>query len=457
MSQHDPPPPPGLPPLHDLASERATLGALLLEREAIIAVAPWLREEHFSVWKHGRIYAAALACYARREPPDLATVAAQLRAAGELEQVGGLTALGELAQEVPTALHVVYYARRVEEYGTRRALAESGGRVTAAAYDPDPDLTPDERIARAAEAVAAVAQDRTIGQGFVSAADAATEYLAACQAMEDDGDDGMLGLSTGYPDLDRVTRGLKRGELIILAGRPGDGKTSLALCIAEHIAARGMGVGMFSLEMDRELLINRLVAGQLGCDSTQVPGMVRRGDREAYGVLGALSDLPLYIDHTPALEPAAIRARAAQLAAEHPIGLWVLDYLQLARSGNPRDDEYQRVTAVSAALTAFAKETRTPVLALSQMSRDIERRSSRTPTLADLRGSGAIEQDASQVWFLYREKAEEEEEEEDGASPVTEVHVAKHRNGATGIAPLHFDRRTQRFNSLDRYRAPEGD
>lgn len=451
MSDH----PPGPPPLYDLDSERATLGALLLDREAIIAVAPWLRPEHFELLRHERIYAAVLACYGRREPPDLATVAAQLRAADDLERCGGLTALVELTQSAPHAVHVEYYARRVEEYATRRALIAAAGAVAQSAHDPDPGLTPEGRIAAAAAAVAAVAQGRTVGGGFVSAGDAASEYLAAVQSAGDDDDGDMLGVPTGYPDLDRITRGLKRGELIILAGRPGQGKTSLGLCIAESVALRGVGVGIFSLEMDRELLMNRLVAGRIEVDSTRVPRLIRAGDLAAIEALARIGELPLHIDHTPALSPTAIRARASRLAAEHPIGLWVLDYLQLATSTNPRDDEYQRVTAVSGALAAFAREARTPVLALSQMSREVERRASKVPVLADLRGSGAIEQDASQVWFLYRDEGDEPGAPA-GMCVETEIHVVKHRNGETGIAPLLFDRPAQRFRSLERYRAVEG-
>ncbi len=452
---HDRDHPPGMPPLYDLDSERAALGALLLDREAVIAVAPWLRPEHFYLEKHGQVYAAALACYGRREPPDFATVAAQLRAAGQLEAVGGMSYLGELARSVPTALHVVYYGRRVEAYATRRGLVDASGAVAAAAYDVDPDLTPEGRIERAAASVAAVAAGRAVDEGFVSAADAASEYLAAVEdAPDDDGD--MLGVATGYPDLDRVTKGMKPGELIILAARPGEGKTSLALCISEHVALRGAGVGLFSMEMDRGLLLNRLIAGRIGVDSTQVPRLIRRGHLGAIEALGEIARLPLFIDHTPALSPTAIRARASRLASEHPISLWVVDYLQLAQSGNARHEEYQRVTAVSNGLTAFARETRTPVLAISQMSRDIERRASKAPTLADLRGSGSIEQDASQVWFLYRDEGESESAEAEGRQPVTELHIAKHRNGDTGIVPLFFERATQRFHSLERYRAPEG-
>lgn len=442
--------PPGLPPLYDLDAERAVLGSILAERDAIIAAAPLLTAGDFAIERHAAVYAAALACYQRREPPDLVTVLAELRATDRLRAAGGIAEVAALSDAAPSAVHVEHYARIVAGYATRRRLDEAAGQVRAAAHDPDPAATVEGRLERAAAALAAVAAGHSPGEGFVSAAAATSEYLSAVQAAPDEGDDGMLGLPTGYGDLDRITRGMKPGELIILAARPGKGKTSLALCIAEGVARRGVGVGVFSLEMDRELLINRLVAARIGVDSTRVPGLVRRGDVRAMDALGDISSLPLWVDHTPALTATAIRARAQRLAAEQPIGLWVVDYLQLATSGSPRDDEYQRVSAVSRGLTEFARKTRIPVLALSQLSRAVEGRTDGLPRLSDLRGSGSIEQDASQVWFIHWEPGE------DGEAGVTEIHVAKHRNGDTGVAPLHFDRATASFRNLERYREPIG-
>jgi replicative DNA helicase len=263
----------------------------------------------------------------------------------------------------------------------------------------------------------------------------------------------LLGLATGYGDLDRITQGMKAGELVVLAARPGVGKTALALCIAYHVAQRGHRVGIFSLEMDRELLLQRLVAMELGVETTRVPRLLRRGDQAAMEALARVAELPIHIDHTPALNVLAIRDRARRLSSVQPIELWIVDYLQLAQSGSERDDEVRRITQVSQGLTNFAREQRTPVLALSQLSRAVESRADRVPILSDLRGSGSIEQDASQVWFIYRDELYNDETPYPG---MAEIHVAKHRNGETGTASLRFERATTRFHSLSGYSVPVG-
>jgi replicative DNA helicase len=430
---------PNLP--YDLAAEMATLGAILLDREAIIAVAPWLLPAHFYLEKHALVYAAALRVYARREPPDLATVAAELQRRDELELVGGHTALGELVAQVPTALHINYYARTVERTAVGRALIEAAGRVAALGYDDSRNI--EERLEEAGQLIFQLSAQRQLGQDFVPLATVAGDYLAAVEAAED-GD--LLGLSCGYPELDQITQGLKAGELVVLAARPGVGKTAMALSMALHVAQAGRRVGIFSLEMDRELLMQRLLAMALNVPTTLVPRMIRRGDVRAMDTLAALSELPIHIDHTAALNVLAIRDRARRLAAEAPVDLWIVDYLQLAQSVKERDDEVARITVVSQGLTTMAREFRTPVLALSQLSRAVEGRAGHVPQLSDLRGSGSIEQDASQVWFIYREELYDAETDKTG---VAEIHVSKHRNGETGVATLRFERATTRFHSLD--------
>ncbi|PDW01918.1 replicative DNA helicase [Candidatus Viridilinea mediisalina] len=428
---------------YDIAAERATLGSILLEREAIIAVAPFLAPAHFYLEKHALIYAAQLACYQRREPPDLATVAAQLRSQNHLELVGGIAFLGELVVDVPTAVHVEYYAHIVERTAVGRSLIEAGGRVVALGYDDSRPI--EDRLDQAAQQILEVAAARQVGQDFLPLSQVAGDYLEALQSSMDDGD--LLGLSTGYPDLDQITQGLKAGELVVLAARPGVGKTALALCMAYHVARRGHRVGIFSLEMDRELLLQRLVAMELGVPTTRVPRLLRQGNLEAIGALARVAELPIHIDHTPALNIFAIRDRARRLTNSNPVDLWIVDYLQLAQSEHSGDDEVRRITHVSQGLTSFAREQRTPVLALSQLSRAVESRASRIPMLSDLRGSGSIEQDASQVWFIYRDELYNNESDCPG---IAELHVAKHRNGETGVASLRFDRTTTRFHALER-------
>lgn len=431
-----------LNPPHDLDAERATLGAILLERDAVIAVAPFLRPEHFYLERHAKVYAAQLVCYQRREPPDLTTIVAELRAQGHLELVGGMSYIAELASAVPTAVHVEYYARIVERTAVGRALIEVGGKIAALGYD---DRRPvEERLDEAAHHVYNLTTRRQVGQDFVVLAQVAGNYLESLQTIHYEGN--LLGLTTGYSELDRITQGMKAGELVILAARPGVGKTAFALSIAYQVAKRGHRIGIFSLEMDRELLLQRLIAMELGIETTRIPHLLRRGNYEAMEALARVAELPIHIDHTPALSVLAIRDRARRLTSVESIDLWVVDYLQLAQSGSDRDDEVRRITQVSQGLTNFAREQRTPVLALSQLSRAVENRADRVPVLSDLRGSGSIEQDASQVWFIYRDELYNDETPYPG---IAEIHVAKHRNGEIGTVSLRFDRRTTRFHSMN--------
>jgi len=429
-------------------AERSTLGSILLEREAIIAVAPFLTPGHFYLEKHGLIYEAALECYGRRIPPDLAMVADELRRREHLDLVGGISYLGELSAEVPTAVHIEYYARVVERTAVGRWLIEAGGKIAAIGYDDSRPV--EERLDEAAQLIYKLSAQRQLGQDFVPMMTVASEYLDALEATADEGD--LLGIGSGYADIDAITQGMKPGELVVLAARPSVGKTSMALCIAYNVARCGHRVGIFSLEMDRELLLQRLVALEMAVETTKVPRLLRRGDVEAMRALARVAALPIHIDHTPALNVMAIRDRARRLASQHPVDLWIVDYLQLAQGQSERDDEVRRITAVSQGLMSMEREFRTPVLALSQLSRAVESRADHMPMLSDLRGSGSIEQDASQVWFIYREELYDPETEKRG---IAEIHISKHRNGETGVAPLRFDRRTTAFHSLVRSSAPK--
>jgi replicative DNA helicase len=436
-------------PPFDLAAERAALGAILLERDAIVVIAPFLAPAHFYMEKHALIYQAMLACYQRREPPDLTTVAAELRRQDQLEIVGGLTFLGELAAAVPTAVHIEYYARIIEHSAVGRALIEVGGKIAGLGYDDNRPIA--DRLDEASQLIFQLAARRQVGQDFASLSQIASEYLSKIQDTA--GEDDLLGLGTGYPALDKLTQGMKPGELVVLAARPGVGKTALALSIARQVALRGHRVGMFSMEMDRDLLVQRLVAMELGVDTARAVRLLRRGDQGAIDALARVAELPIHIDHTPSLNVMAIRDRARRLSSEQPVDLWIVDYLQLAQGASDRDDDVRRITAVSQGLTSLARELRTPVLALSQLSRAVEGRAEHIPLLSDLRGSGSIEQDASQVWFIYREELYNRRSERTG---MVEIHVAKHRNGETGMAPLHFDRTTTRFLNAGDNRALAG-
>lgn len=427
--------PPTVP--YDIHAERATLGSLLLERDAIVVVGQWLKAEHFYLEKHALIYSAVLACYQRREPPDITTVSSELRRTGALEIICGTSLLGELMTEIPTAIHIEYYARTVERTALGRALIEAGGKVSALGYDDSCDI--EERMSAAGQLIYQLATQRQVAGGFTSLSTVASEYMESVQAAEDG---ELLGLSTGYPDLDTITQGLKPGELIVLAARPGVGKTSLMLSIAYGLAVAGHRIGIFSLEMDRDLLLQRLLAMKLNIETAHIPRLIRSGNQKAINALAELAELDIHIDHSGALNITTLRDRARQLTAEKPVDLWVVDYLQLAKSDSDRDDDVRRVTAVSNGLMGMAREFRSPVLALSQLSRAVEGRAEHIPMLSDLRGSGALEQDASQVWFIYRDELYHPESEKKG---LAEIHVSKHRNGGTGMAMTRFEARTTRF------------
>jgi replicative DNA helicase len=432
----------------DLTAERATLGALLLDRDAVVAVAPFLTPDHFYLQRHAQIYAAVLACYGRREPPDLATVAAELRRQEQLEQVGGPSELGELVAEVPTAVHVEFYARAVEQTAVRRRLIEAGGRIAAIGYNER--LEVEAAIGQAEAEVLAVAA-RPAGRDFVHIAQVADELFAQISvAQERVGE--VSGLTTGLPDLDELTGGLQRSDLIVVAARPGVGKTALAMTVALNAATKVEArVAVFSLEMSRAQLVQRLLAQRTRIDTKRL----RTGALRAHELtvvadqLGELSALAIHIEDTPGISITELRNRARRLHAHAPLDLVLVDYLQLVRA--PRSEgRVQEVGEIARGLKNLARELDVPVIALSQLSRAVEGRASHVPLLSDLRESGEVEQAADIVMFIVREELYDRETAERG---VAELHVAKHRNGPLGVIPLAFDADTTRFAPLDRRQA----
>lgn len=435
----------------DLQAERATLGAILLERDAIITIAPWLPSEYFYLEKHALIYEAMLACYNRREPPDLATVAAELRRQERLELVGGLGYLSDLAAEVPTAVHIEYYARVVERTAVLRRLIEAGGKIAALGYDETADL--DVTLDRAEAELFNVSQRRST-QDFVAIGQVVNQLFTQIESLQERRGE-VAGVATGYPDLDGLTGGLQPSDLIILAARPSVGKTSLALSLAYNVAfLSNATVGIFSLEMSRDQLVQRVLAMHTGIDMQRLRTGNLRGDELnlAFEGMGVLSELPIYIEDSPGLSITEVRSKARRLAAEVGVDLLMIDYLQLM-SGRRSDNRVQEVTEISRGLKSLARELNVPVIALSQLSRAVEGRQSHVPMLSDLRESGSIEQDADIVMFIYREELYDKDTDKKG---IAEIHIAKHRNGPLGVIPLRFEPRTTRFYNLERYRAPEG-
>ena len=428
----------------DLQAERATLGAVFLERDAIIAVAAWLLPDYFYLEKHAHIYEAMLACYGRRTPPDLATVTSELRRQERLDLIGGMSYLAEIAAEVPTAVHIAYYAREVERTAIRRRLIEAGGRIAALGYDETEDL--ETTLDHAEAEVFAVSQRRS-SESFVPAAQIMNEIYSRLEALQERRG-GVSGVATGYPLLDRLTGGLQPSDLIILAARPSVGKTACALSLAYHVVRHGQSVGIFSLEMSRDQLMQRILAMHTGIEMQRLRTGDLRSDelQHAFEGMGDLSEFPLHIDDTAALSVTEVRARARRLMAEQGCDLLIIDYLQLMRGDSKSRDRVQEVSEISRGLKTLARELKIPVIALSQLSRGVESRADRIPMLSDLRDSGAIEQDADLVIFIYREELYDKDTAKKG---IAELHLAKHRNGPLGVVTLRFEARTTHFVSLN--------
>jgi replicative DNA helicase len=435
----------------DIQAERATLGSVLLDREAIITIAAWLAPEHFYLEKHSWVYEAVMACYGRRVPPDMATVSDELRRAERLDLVGGIAFLGELVSEVPTAVHVEYYARTVERTAVRRKLIETGGKIVALGYAEQEDL---ETTLDKAEAELFAVSQRRSDQDFVHIGQIVNTLFTQIETLQERRGE-VVGVPTGYNDLDAITGGLQPSDLIILAARPGTGKTSLALSIAYNVTlVANQIVGVFSLEMSREQLVQRVLSMHTDIDMQRMRTGNVRGEELSRMMegMGVLSEIPLYIEDTPGLSITEVRSKARRLHAEAGLNLLVIDYLQLM-SGRRNDSRVNEVGEISRGLKALARELNVPVIALSQLSRAVEGRTSHVPMLSDLRESGSIEQDADIVMFIYREELYDKETDKKG---IAEIHIAKHRNGPLGVIPLRFEPSTTRFQNLERYRAPEG-
>ncbi|MCG8351020.1 MAG: replicative DNA helicase [Chloroflexales bacterium] len=434
---------------YDIAAERATLGALLLERDAILSVEAWLLPEMFYLQQNEWIYQAIVACAQRRTPPDLATVAAELNAHNRLEPIGGYTFLGDLVAETPTAVHVEYYARIVEACAIRRALIQAGGDIAGLGYATEMEL--DATLDQAEQTIFAVSQRQARG-AFTPIGSVLSAYFDALSALQQR-QRATVGVPTGFGALDNVTGGLHASDLIIIGARPSMGKTSLALSMAYTQAMDGYRVGVISLEMSGEQLGQRLLAMHADLDLRAL----RTGRIADLGVIidgmAALEALPLYVDDAPGLSISQVRAKARRLAATYGLDVLYVDYIQLMAGSKHTQDRVREVGEISRGLKGLARELRVPVVALSQLSRAVESRSDHLPRLSDLRDSGEVEQDADIVLFPYRAALYAKDTDQ---PDVAELHIAKHRNGPLGVVPLRFDARTTQFQPLERYRTVEG-
>ncbi|OGM70545.1 replicative DNA helicase [Candidatus Woesebacteria bacterium RIFCSPLOWO2_01_FULL_44_14] len=415
-------------PPHSADAEVSVLGALLIDKDAVISVAEFLDPSHFYDERHRVIYECALELYEERTPVDVLTVSEKLKKKKAYKEVGGATYLADLANKVPTAAHVEHYGKIVKDASTKRSLMQAASRLVDLSLDEG--LGADELLDKAESEVFALTQ-RHMAQAFTPVKKALADSFDRLDELHKKGS-GLRGVTTGYTDLDNMLAGLQPSNLIILAARPGVGKTTLALNIAQNLAVgEKQSVGIFSLEMSKEELVDRLLTAQADIDAWKLKtGKLSEEDfTKLSNAMGELAEAPLYIDDTPALSILEMRTKARRLQVEHGVDLLIVDYLQLARSRN-LENRVQEVSEISQGLKNLARELKIPILALSQLSRAVEQRGTKRPQLADLRESGALEQDADVVMFLWHEDEENLEN--------INLDIAKHRNGPNGQVQLRF-------------------
>lgn len=432
-----------LPP-HNLDAEQAVLGAILMDSQVLTLVAERLRPDDFYRQGHQRLFQAMLNVAERGEPVDLVTVAAELQKTKQLEEVGGVSYLTELADSVPTSAHADHYARIVEEKAILRRLIRAATQIATSGYAGGDDVA--EIIDEAERKILDISQ-RRIRKAFLPIRDILMDTYERIEQMHEN-QGKLTGIPTGFPDLDRMTSGLQRSDLIILAARPSMGKTAFALNLAQNVALHaGETVAIFNMEMPAIQLVQRMLSAEGNIDAQVFrTGNLGEEDWEKLTMaIGTLADVPIFIDDTPGLTVFDIRAKLRRLQVEHGLGLVVIDYLQLIR-GRGGESRQQEISEISRSLKLLARELNVPVIALSQLSRAVEQRQDKRPMLSDLRESGSIEQDADIVAFLYRDDYYDEESERKN---IMEVIIGKHRNGPVGKVELLFLKNYNKFLSLD--------
>lgn len=439
-----------LPP-QNLEAEQSVLGALLIDKNAIINVADIITPPDFYKPAHEKIFNAIIELYSKNQPLDLLSLSSLLKEKAILKDIGGMSYLTELVNSVPTASHVVHYANIVKEKKILRDLISASAEISENAYESADDT--DVLLDEIEQKILAISQ-HSISKKFVHLSEELTEAYERIERLHK-GEGRLRGIPTGFPDLDNLTSGLQKSDFIVIGARPSLGKTSLALDIAKNAALLSkQPVGVFSLEMSREQVTDRLISSE-----SQVALWKLRTGRITDDVefemiqqaLDRLSQAPLYIDDTPSPNILQMRSMARRLQVEHGLGLLIVDYLQLImpRSGG-NDNMVQQITEISRGLKSLARELEVPVIALSQLSRDVDKRDNKVPRLSDLRESGAIEQDADLVLFIYRKDRERTDTPPDEQN-MAEIIIAKHRNGALGSIKLRFDAERATFRSIDRY------
>ncbi len=436
-----------LPP-QNLDAEISLLGSVLIDDNVLTRVSDKLRADDFYDNRHQLIFGAMIRLYEHHKPVDLLTLSNELKKKTELDEAGGTTYLTELTNQVPTAAHAEQYSEMVVQSAIRRRLISASAKITELSFDEDKTVG---ELLEIAESFLFAVSDKSNRQELISLEQILTESFDRLDELHKD-KSKIRGVSTGYKDLDAKLAGLQRSDLIVLASRPSMGKSTLAMNLAHNVAVKAkQAVLVFSLEMSKEQLVDRMLADEAGVDAWKIrTGDLKDDDFEKLShAMGVLAEAPIFIDDTPGLSVLDIRTKARRAAHEQPLGLIVVDYLQLM-TGSSRgygDNRVQEISEISRGLKLVARELNVPLLALSQLSRSVENRNPPHPQLSDLRESGSIEQDADVVMFIYREDYYNQNTER---KHITDIMIKKHRNGPTGNVELFFHPERVKFLSLDK-------
>ncbi len=438
-------------PPQNLEAESSLLGALLIDKEAIIKVADMIKPNDFYSNKNGMIYETILDLLEKHEPIDIISMSNRLAEKKQLETTGGKAYLAELTSVVPNASHVKAYASIIRKKSILRQLEAAAAEISESSFAEEDDV--DKTLDKAEQKLFAISQ-HSLKQNFVQVKNILSDTFNRIDELHKSGGQGVRGVPTGYPDLDKLLSGFQKSDLIILAARPSIGKSTLSLDFARNVAIRSkVPVGIFSLEMSKEQLVDKLLATEAGVDLWRMR-TGRLSDKEDNDdfprigrAMGVLSEAPIFIDDSANSNILEIRTKARRLKMEHGLGLLIIDYLQLME-GRDKENRVNEISEISRSLKQLAKEIDVPVIALSQLSRAVESRSPAIPKLADLRESGSIEQDADIVMFIYRKSKDKSRECPDDEKNLAEIHIEKHRNGPTGIVNLFFDENKVTFRSM---------
>jgi replicative DNA helicase len=439
--------PAGKIPPQNIDAEKSLLGAVLIDEETLADITEHVTLRDFYEKRHSIIYDAMMRLYEKRKPVDLLTLTDELKRKKELEDIGGSAYLTELTNYVPTSAHASSYAEIVAQKAVRRRLIKASGEISEFGYDEESTT---QELLQQAEAELFAVSDQSLKQDLVSIETILTDSFDRMEELHRN--KGQLrGVRTGYRDLDNMTAGLQRSDLIILAARPAMGKTTLVTNLAYNVATIAkQSVLFFSLEMSKEQLVDRMLADASGVDAWNIrTGNLSEDDfSKLSDAMGEMAEAPIYIDDTPGVTVLEMRTKARRAAHEAPLGLIIIDYLQLMQgSGRDKGNRVQEVSEISRGLKLLARELNVPVIALSQLSRSVESRTPQIPQLSDLRESGSIEQDADIVMFIYREAYYNPDTDREN---ITDLIISKHRNGPTGKVELYFHPERLRFMSLDR-------